>query len=222
MSTTPLPHPEPRGLLLLDVDGPLNPWAAPRNQRPEGYTTYRLTRDGRWYTGSDIRRHKGLCVWLHPEHGAQLLALAAETGLSPVWATTWLSEANRLIGPSIGLPELPVIDFPEDDLQRTAGSASWRLEGRWKYPGVAQHAGDLPIAWLDDEHDHRIAATEVVPGAPRTRFLSTLGRAREEFLTARAHTQTLLCQVNPRTGLTAEHFDAIRRWAAVLPEPTAN
>ena len=83
-------------LLLLDVDGPLNPWAAKPTQRPAGYSTHRYTRPGaqRW--------DKPLRVWLHPGHGPMLLTLADRFEL--VWCTTWGAEANTWIGPRIGLP----------------------------------------------------------------------------------------------------------------------
>ncbi|MEU6365910.1 hypothetical protein ABZ876_09170 [Streptomyces sp. NPDC046931] len=32
-----------RPLLFLDVDGPLNPWAAQPERRPAGYTTIRVS-----------------------------------------------------------------------------------------------------------------------------------------------------------------------------------
>lgn len=39
-------------LLFLDVDGPLNPYAAQQERRPEGYTTLRVPRIGvHWKTG---------------------------------------------------------------------------------------------------------------------------------------------------------------------------
>ena len=103
------------GLLLLDVDGPLNPYAAKSTRRPDGYVTYRRTPSGGWHTGRNARRFKGLRVWLNPEHGAQLLALAEETGLELAWATTWQHEANDRIGPVLGLPALPVVEFPDYD-----------------------------------------------------------------------------------------------------------
>lgn len=33
-------------LLLIDVDGPLNPYAAQAERRPEGYTTHRMRPTG--------------------------------------------------------------------------------------------------------------------------------------------------------------------------------
>jgi hypothetical protein len=54
-----------RPLLFLDVDGPLNPYAAQPERRPEGYTTIRAT----------VRPGRPLRVWLNPSHGPALLSL---------------------------------------------------------------------------------------------------------------------------------------------------
>lgn len=176
-----------RGLLLLDVDGPLNPYAAKRTRRPSGYQTYRRTKTG-WHTGRDARRYRGLRVWLNPDHGAQLLTLAAETSLTLVWATTWQHEANDRIGPAIGLPKLPVIEFPGHH-----PVDGW--DDAWKWPAVAAYAADRPLAWLDDEHDRAGAA---------------------EFTRQRTGTPTLLSHVDPRQGLGPTHLAQVRHWASSL------
>ncbi len=123
-----------RGMLLLDVDGPLNPYAGTNKPRLRaGYRKHRL-----WPRGWDGA--EALSVWLHTGHGPRLVELAAECGLELVWCTTWLGEANRLIAPRIGLPgtRLPVIEFePGGD--------------GWKYDAVLAYADGCPVAWLDDD-----------------------------------------------------------------------
>ncbi|MFI5593469.1 HAD domain-containing protein [Amycolatopsis sp. NPDC051758] len=189
-----------KGLLLLDVDGPLNPYAAKPNLRPPGYETFRRASGGGWFGGRDARRHKGLRVWLHPGHGALLRALAEDAELQLVWATTWLEEANTLIGPAIGLPDLPVIHYPPADLERDGDGHRWRTGGAWKWPTVAAYAAGRPLAWLDDDHaDPRFA------------------EARAAFEHERRSSPTLLCHVDPSTGLQTGHLDEIRTWAAALP-----
>ncbi|WP_405773908.1 hypothetical protein [Streptomyces sp. NBC_01538] len=98
-----------RPLLLLDVDGPLNPFRA-RLLRHRGYVTRRVhpsNWSARQKPGSR-RLRRGLRIRLHPGHGARLLALPYDLA----WATTWMHEANEMIGPVIGLPTaLPVIEF---------------------------------------------------------------------------------------------------------------
>ncbi|MFB8349009.1 hypothetical protein [Streptomyces niveus] len=94
-----------RPLLFLDVDGPLNPYAAKPERRPDGYTTLRVP----WNRGTSDEprglssRLRPLRVRLNPDHGRALLRLGYEL----CWATTWMDEANRWIGPVLGLPELP-------------------------------------------------------------------------------------------------------------------
>jgi hypothetical protein len=183
------------GLLLLDVDGPLNPYAAKATRRPAGYETFRRTARGAWLSGDAVRRYKGMRVWLRPDHGPWLLALAERTGLELVWATTWEHEANDLIGPSIGLPPLPVVEFPHRDRER-----GWTPESGWKWRAVLDHAAGRPLAWLDDEHDD-----------------PDHGAARAEFELGRQGVPTLLCHVDPRRGIEPEHLDRVEAWARGLP-----
>jgi hypothetical protein len=187
-----------RGLLLLDVDGPLNPYGAKRTLRPPGYQTFRYTADGDWYAGRNASRHKGIRVWLHPGHGTLLRTFADETGLELVWATTWMHEANTLIAPAIGLGELPVIEFSDADLGRDA-TGRIRAERDWKWPAIARYTAGRPLAWLDDEHSD-----------PRT------SAGRVTFERDRAGSPTLLCHVDPRSGLLQAHLDEVRDWAVGL------
>ncbi|MFJ2606908.1 hypothetical protein ACIQOU_06225 [Streptomyces sp. NPDC091279] len=129
-----------RPLLLLDVDGPLNPFRA-RVLRHRGYRPRRVhpaSWSARQRPGSR-RLRAGLRIRLHPGEGARLLALPYELA----WATTWMHEANELIGPAIGLPELPVIEFPELFAQDPDGLY-------WKTRTVLRWAAGRPFAWVDD------------------------------------------------------------------------
>lgn len=136
-----------RPLVLLDVDGPLNPYAAKPTRRPVGYETFRMHPLG-W------PNRKGLRVWLNPRHGDMLGALADATRSDLAWCTTWMYQANALIGPVVGLPDLPVVPFEH-------GASSW------KYDGVLTYAGDRPLLWFDDEFS--VYPTE------RDRFLDQRG-----------------------------------------------
>ncbi|TXJ72716.1 hypothetical protein E2C11_30145 [Streptomyces lavendulae] len=120
-----------RPLLFLDVDGPLNPYAAQRERRPEGYTTIRVP----------LASRRPLRVWLNPAHGPALLALGYEL----CWATTWMAEADHWIAPVLGLPELPYVDFG-------TGLFAHRPDGvHWKTEAIVAYAGGRPFAWVDDE-----------------------------------------------------------------------
>jgi hypothetical protein len=120
-----------RPLLFLDVDGPLNPYAAQPERRPQGYTTIRAA----------VRPGRPLRVWLNPSHGAALLALPYDL----CWATTWMAEANRWIAPVIGLPELPYVDFGDHLFAERPDGVHWKTEA------IVAYAAGRPFAWVDDE-----------------------------------------------------------------------
>ena len=114
----------------------------------------------------------------HPAHGAWLRELAGSFEL--VWCTMWGERANLEICPRLGLPRLPVVDLwdEEDGLDR------------WKLPGVIRHAGDRPLAWLDDAFDAPTRAWAAARTAP-----------------------TELVGVGHRTGLTRRHIRRLRVFA---------
>jgi hypothetical protein len=188
-----------KGLLLLDVDGPLNPYRA-NPLRRRGYAPY-TDAFGSWGVAKGLRRYRGYRVWLNSRHGAVLMALAAETDLQLVWATAWRHAANEKVAPAIGLEPIPVIEYSTDDAHVDENDRlHWRAGGGWKWPGVTAYAAGRPLAWLDDQHDDLDHAL-----------------ARAAFDRDRAGSPTLLCHVDPRTGLRSVHLDRIRRWAADLP-----
>jgi len=170
-------------LLLLDVDGPFNPFDNKPHRRPEGFQTFRFSVAG-------MHPHRTLRVWLRPEHGPQLCRLAERTGCELVWATSWQHEANEFIGPQLGLPTLPVITFPEFNPVQ-----GWP-RGAWKWNAVADYAGDRPIAWLDDQLDDREFAS-----------------AQAAFLARRGTAPTLLHRVSARTGITDADLAAVEAFA---------
>jgi hypothetical protein len=137
-------------VLLLDVDGVLDPEFTPRAWAK------RSGRDGwRRYdtSGPDLTGDDGeplqLVQYLNANHGAMLLEAAAEAGAELAWATTWNERANTYVGPKIGLPELPV----------------FRTGGNPKRPAVvleAVAAQRRRFAWLDDSRSV-IAACQASP-----------------------------------------------------------
>ncbi|MEU1349891.1 HAD domain-containing protein [Streptomyces sp. NPDC005776] len=164
-------------LLLIDIDGPLNPYAAlTRRRAPRGYTRHRMRPTG-WTEGP------ALPVLLNPEHGGELLALAGRYEL--IWATTWKDEANEWIGPRLGLPALPYIDWPQMHGSPPDGTY-------WKTRYIVEYAAGRPFAWIDDEITERDRAWVAEHGAGR---------------------ESLLLPIDPRVGLERADFDALAAWA---------
>ncbi|WP_200308635.1 hypothetical protein [Streptomyces adelaidensis] len=188
-----------RPLLYLDVDGPLNPYAAKPERRPVGYTTHRMKPEG-WiaqHPGEPAAYVKPLRVWLNADHGRRLLDLGELFDL--VWATTWGSEANTYIAPVLGLPELPVVRWPEaSDGWPEENSASLRVF--WKTPHLVEHAAGRPFAWVDDE----------------------LGDGDRVFVTTHHGGPALLHRIDPRLGLRDPDFAALAAFASNLGLPSVD
>ena len=173
-------------LLFLDVDGPLNPYAAQPEKRPAGYTTLRVPQDGaapEEHQALSFRR-RPVRVWLTPQHGRDLLRLDYEL----CWATTWMADANRWIAPVLGLPELAFVDFGDVLLQDRADGV------HWKTAPLVDYANGRPFAWVDDEQ-------------------SDLDQV---YVTAHYRARGLLHHVNPRIGLREDDFRTLADFARSL------
>lgn len=174
-------------LLLLDVDGPLNPYAGnpPRGDYKLFHMIDKSFTDAHGNPWTD-----GLRVWLDPGHGRMLLALTELVDL--VWATAWEDLANKLIGPELGLPELPVIRFPKRQ--------SYPFGQIFKRGDVEAYVEGRAFAWFDDDFqlgDYQWGAQRTERGVP-----------------------TFLRWVDPAIGLTQLDFDLVADWArdpAILP-----
>ncbi|MFI6249014.1 hypothetical protein [Streptomyces sp. NPDC051016] len=173
-------------LLLLDVDGPLNPFAAPPHRRPAGYRTFRMKPDT-WvaqHVGVPEQHVKPLRVWLNPAHGPALQALPFDL----VWATTWEHDANEWIGWRIGLPRelnLPVIEFGSQFVVRSDGTYI-------KTHAIVEYVAGRPFAWVDDQH----------------------GDIDRWYVEKHHPGPALLHWVDPAKGLTDDDFAALADWAA--------
>ncbi|MFI5978097.1 HAD domain-containing protein [Streptomyces sp. NPDC051452] len=155
-------------LLFLDVDGPLIPFGAADRSYPE-------------FAGppTACARHP-LLSRVDPALGPRLLALGCEL----VWATTWMDDANSCLAPWLGLPPLPVVEWPDED--EPPGLLHWKTR-----PLVAW-AARRPFIWVDDEITEADRAWTAVhhPGA------------------------ALLHRIDHRYGLTEGDFDVLEEWLA--------
>lgn len=148
-------------LLLIDVDGVLNPRIGLVAPVPEPFVEY---------------RDPVIRLALAPLHGAWLLELGELFELT--WATSWEADANRVIGPRIGLPPLPHIELRDVD-----------QPGTWKLGAVRRFVGDRAAAWIDDDLGldveewamQRQAPTFLVRTDPRIGFLREHVDALAEF-----------------------------------------
>ncbi|MFF3345146.1 HAD domain-containing protein [Streptomyces sp. NPDC002779] len=164
-----------RPLLFLDVDGPLIPFGSPTGQ-PETSAASSTTVD----------RGNPLLARLDPGIGARLVTL----GCRLVWATTWMEEANEVVAPRIGLPRLPVVEWPDTSAEGSPRGLHWKTRP------LVEWADGRPFIWVDDE-------------------ISDMDRL---WVAATHPGSSLLHQVEPTKGLTDADFRALTGWlAAVTP-----
>ncbi|MFG2827088.1 HAD domain-containing protein [Streptomyces sp. NPDC048434] len=166
-----------RPLLFLDVDGPLIPFGPAPDDRAGGHPTY-----GTGHEPAEAGSNP-LLARINPELGPRLAALPCRL----VWATTWMTDANECIAPRLGLPELPMVTWPDpsDDEERDA-----RAGLHWKTRTLLDWAAGRPFAWVDDE----------ITGIDRS------------WVSAHHGERALLHRVDPRRGLTDADFVVLDDW----------
>jgi hypothetical protein len=108
-----------------------------------------------------------------------------------VWATTWMHDANECVAPWIGLPQLPVVIWPEpspiDDQDEQDGI-------HWKTRSLVEWAAGRPFAWVDDE-------------------ITDIDRA---WVSAHHRERSLLHRVDPGRGLADIDYAALNEWMVAI------
>jgi hypothetical protein len=171
--------------LLLDIDGVLIPFPDEHGSTPATHARHDVVPTGR-STANPVT------VCLNPDHG-RLLMDVIHTGLvTPVWCTSWRQDATTLIGPLLGLPDLPYVDLPRPQI--TTSHPNGYL---WKRDHVDAWLDDAPAVWIDDD-------------------FTGLDRAWAAERTGK-RTPTLLVQPDPHLGLQPEHLTEVTTWVAQLP-----
>ncbi|MFI1185132.1 HAD domain-containing protein [Streptomyces californicus] len=170
--------------LLLDIDGVLIPFPDEHGSTTPTHVRHDVVPAGR-------SADNPVTVWLDPDHGCLLMDVIRTGLLAPVWCTSWRQDATTLIGPLLGLPNLPYIDLPQPRI--TTSHPNGYL---WKRDYVEAWLADAPAVWIDDDFtglDHAWAMER-----------SARGRA------------TLLIQPAARLGLQPEHLAEAVGWASHL------
>jgi hypothetical protein len=156
-------------LLFLDVDGTLIPYDGSTLAEPADAWTERPDQ-----ANPNLGR-------INLALGPRLLALPGEL----MWATGWLHDANDVISPLLGLPQLPVVDLDEPRIDVSECS-----QLNWKTETLVAVAAGRPFVWIDDEitGTHRTLVAENHPGS------------------------ALLFRIDAHFGLTEADLAAVERW----------
>ncbi|MFJ3304439.1 HAD domain-containing protein [Streptomyces sp. NPDC086549] len=156
-------------LLFLDVDGPLIPFGA--TNRP--YPVYEAAG-----VPPEAAAGHPLLSRIDPSLGPRLAALGCEL----VWATTWMDDANTVVSPWLGLPPLPVVEWPDEDAPPALL--------HWKTRPLVAWAAGRPFVWLDDE----------------------ITEADRAWVAAHHRRPALLHRVEHSYGITDADFTTVTQW----------
>ncbi|MEU6577790.1 hypothetical protein [Streptomyces sp. NPDC046805] len=165
-------------LLFLDVDGTLLPFgaAAPYPEYGPAAASGPASADAVDYP---------LLTRIDPALGPRLAGLGCEL----VWATTWMDDANRSVAPWLGLPPLPVVEWPDEDEPPALL--------HWKTRPLVGWADGRPFIWLDDE----------------------LTEADRSWVAVHHRGPALLHRVEHQRGLTDGDFAVLGEWLRAYGRP---
>jgi hypothetical protein len=100
-----------------------------------------------------------------------------------------MADANEVIGPLLGLPELPIVQWPEDADDDRPGLPRPGLV-HWKTQGLVDWATGRCFVWIDDE----------------------ITDADRRWVDDHHAAPALLHRVDPHRGLTRDDIDTISWW----------
>ncbi|MGW4818414.1 HAD domain-containing protein [Streptomyces sp. NPDC004227] len=160
-----------RPILFLDVDGPLIPFGSS---------------SGPLHSSMSPDRGNPLLERLAPGIGPRLIAL----GCDLVWASTWMDHANEVVAPRIGLPKLPVLEWPDVNADESPRGLHWKTRH------LVEWSNRRPFIWVDDE-------------------ISEMDRL---WVAAQHPGPSLLHRVDPTKGLQDSDFATLAGWLrSVMP-----
>ena len=155
-------RPRAKPLLFVDIDGVISLFGFPSAERPAGT----------WLNVDGVPHLISATASRH------LLALARTFEL--VWCSGWEEKADEHLPHLLNLPARP----PFLTFAATTGAVHWKLDS------VQRHAGDRPLAWIDDGFDDSCHAWARARRAP-----------------------TLLVATDPAAGLGDDHVALLERFA---------
>jgi hypothetical protein len=165
-----MPQIRDKPLLLVDIDGVVSLFGFPSSEPPPGS----------WHVVD------GIPHFLSATAAEHLHDLARSFDL--IWCSGWEERAGEHLPALLGAPDLPHLSF-----ERNPG----RARAHWKLAAIDAHAGERPLAWIDDALDEDCERWAAGRAAP-----------------------TLLVHTDPAVGLTAGHVAKLRDWAgSVAPCP---
>ena len=163
MNSANSPQTSDKPVLLVDIDGVISLWGFGPDKRP----------GGTWHSV------EGVPHFLSATAAEHLHELAESFDL--VWCSGWEEKASEHLPLLLGVPRLPHLSF-----ERNPGKG----HAHWKLAAIEAHAGDRPLAWVDDALDEHCEAWAAARQAP-----------------------TLLVHTDPAVGLTDAHVAQLRAWA---------
>jgi hypothetical protein len=154
-------------VLFCDIDGVISLWGFGEYTRPAGV-----------YAAVD-----GIPHFLSTRAAEHLLAL--EPHFELVWCSGWEEKADEHLPALLGVPSgLPHLSFGGRSRAEVSARAHWKLAA------IEEHAGDRPLAWVDDAFNDACHAWAARRAAP-----------------------TLLVATEPAVGLHDEHVAELRAFA---------